>query len=92
MKLEKIIIKNYRGYQGAFEVNFNQFTALIGKNDVGKTTILDALGLFFGEKLCKFDPMDKCVFVGENDDVSIGCVFSDVPNNLINSRLKQNLH
>ncbi|MFN0719982.1 ATP-binding protein [Vibrio cyclitrophicus] len=83
MKLEKIIIKNYRGYQGAFEVNFNQFTALIGKNDVGKTTILDALGLFFGEKLCKFDPMDKCVFVGENDDVSVGCVFSDVPNNLI---------
>ncbi|MFQ2169568.1 AAA family ATPase [Aeromonas veronii] len=47
MRLEKIIIENYRGYHGRIEVSLNDLTAFIGKNDVGKTTILDALGVFF---------------------------------------------
>jgi AAA15 family ATPase/GTPase len=46
MKLEKLIIENFRGYQGRVEITLNDLTALIGKNDVGKTTVLDALGVF----------------------------------------------
>ena len=83
MKLEKLIIENFRGYQRRTEISLDNLTALIGKNDVGKTTVLDSLGVFFGHKLCKYDPSDKCVYSGDNDDVKIGCVFSGVPNNLI---------
>jgi len=83
MKLEKLIIENFRGYQGRIEISFDDLTALIGRNDVGKTTVLDALGVFFGHRLCKYDISDKCVYSAENDDVIIGCVFSDLPENLI---------
>ncbi|MCG9720739.1 ATP-binding protein, partial [Shewanella sp. Isolate7] len=83
MKLEKLILENYRGYQGRTEIVINELTALIGRNDVGKTTVLDALGVFFGHKLCKYDISDKCVYAAENDDVKIGCVFSGVPESLV---------
>jgi energy-coupling factor transporter ATP-binding protein EcfA2 len=83
MKLEKIIIENFRGYQGRTEVSLDDLTALIGRNDVGKTTILDALGVFFGHRLCKYDITDKCVYASEDDDVVIGCVFSDLPVQLV---------
>lgn len=83
MKLEKLIIENFRGYQGRIEISLNDLTALIGRNDVGKTTVLDALGVFFGHKLCKYDISDKCVYSDINDDVTIGCVFSGIPENLV---------
>lgn len=83
MKLEKLIIENFRGYQGRTEIVLDELTALIGRNDVGKTTVLDALGVFLGHKLCKYDVSDKCVYSEDNDDVKIGCVFSGVPENLV---------
>lgn len=81
MKLEKLILKNFRGYHGEHSIDINSLTALVGRNDVGKTTILDALGVFFEHKLCKYDATDKCVDSVENEDVSIGCIFSgaDIP-------------
>lgn len=83
MKLEKLIIENFRGYQGRTEIVLDELTALIGRNDVGKTTVLDALGVFLGHKLCKYDGSDKCVYSEDIDDVKIGCVFSGVPENLV---------
>lgn len=76
MKLEKLILKNFRGYHGEHCIDINSLTALVGRNDVGKTTILDALGVFFEHKLCKYDVTDKCVDSMESDDVAIGCIFS----------------
>ncbi|EOA0095247.1 MULTISPECIES: ATP-binding protein [Enterobacteriaceae] len=81
MKLEKLILKNFRGYHGEHSIDINSLTAIVGRNDVGKTTILDALGVFFDHKLCKYDATDKCVDSTDNDDVAIGCIFSgtDIP-------------
>jgi len=76
MKLENLILKNFRGYHGEHSIDINSLTALVGRNDVGKTTILDALGVFFEHKLCKYDVTDKCVDSMESDDVAIGCIFS----------------
>lgn len=76
MKLEKVILKNFRGYHGEHSIDINSLTALVGRNDVGKTTILDALGVFFEHKLCKYDVTDKCVDSMESDDVAVGCIFS----------------
>jgi len=46
MKLRKVAIKNFRGYSERIEFSVNDITALIGKNDIGKSTILDALDTF----------------------------------------------
>lgn len=47
MILKKLKLKNFRGYTNIvvdFDSNMN---VIIGKNDVGKSTILEALEIFF---------------------------------------------
>lgn len=50
MKLIKVIIENYRAIDSLVEININNFNCIVGKNDVGKSTILKALDLFFNDK------------------------------------------
>lgn len=50
MKIDKIILENFRGYKKRTEISFDDLTVFIGKNDVGKSTILQALDIFFNEK------------------------------------------
>lgn len=83
MKLKTLKIQNFRSYQKEIAVHFNSMTGLIGRNDVGKTSILDALGIFFGHKLCKYEHTDKCVYADENDDVIITCEFEDLPSQIV---------
>ena len=35
MKLEKVILENYRGYTQKIEIPISNITTLIGKNDAG---------------------------------------------------------
>jgi putative ATP-dependent endonuclease of OLD family len=49
MKLKEVIIKNFRGYSHETRIRIDAITALIGKNDVGKSTILEALDIFFNQ-------------------------------------------
>lgn len=83
MKLISLELTNFRGYQNPTKILFDNITALIGKNDIGKTTILDALGVFFNHKLCKFDITDKCVYAEEDADVCITCTFTEHPKNIV---------
>ena len=83
MKLKKLTVINFRAYQGETEISVSDMTGLIGRNDIGKTSILDALGIFFGHKLCKYDSTDKCVYSDEDDDVIITCEFDDLPEEII---------
>lgn len=46
MKLTKLKLKNFRGYREETIINFDDLTAFVGKNDVGKSTILEALDIF----------------------------------------------
>lgn len=46
MKLKKLRLKNFRSYRDE-EFDFNDLNVIIGKNDAGKSTILDALNIFF---------------------------------------------
>lgn len=50
MKLTSVSITNFRGYREPIEIHFNNLTALVGKNEIGKSTIVDALDIFFNEK------------------------------------------
>ena len=59
MKLREIVLKNFRGYYRETRIPVDDLTALIGKNDVGKSTILEALDIFFNQ--IKIDIGDRNV-------------------------------
>ncbi|MGF9715244.1 ATP-binding protein [Paenibacillus naphthalenovorans] len=82
MKLERVIIRNFRSYREEIQIPFDNLTAFIGKNDVGKSTILEALEIFFNNSTVKIDQSDACVY-GTDKKVVIGCVFSDLPTQVI---------
>lgn len=46
MRLVKFRLQNYRGYKDV-TASFDNFTTIVGVNDVGKTTLLEALDVFF---------------------------------------------
>jgi predicted ATP-dependent endonuclease of OLD family len=55
MKLAKLSLTNFRGYQRV-DVEFDEnFNVIIGRNDVGKSTILEALEIFFNNETIKVD-------------------------------------
>lgn len=83
MRLKSIILENFRCYQQQIKIDIDEdLTAIIGRNDVGKSTILEALEIFFNNKTVKIEPDDLCVY-GENDTVLIGCIFDEYPNEII---------
>lgn len=67
MILKKVKLKNFRGYNEA-EIEFSDnITAIIGKNDIGKSTILEALEVFFSDAPQRLlDVTDLCVTAREN--------------------------
>jgi putative ATP-dependent endonuclease of OLD family len=79
MLLKEIILKNFRGYRNEHRIPIDQLTAFVGKNDAGKSTIFDALAIFFEHPLGKIDASDVCVHADCSCEVIIGCVFTDFP-------------
>jgi len=45
MRIEKIILENFRCFYGTVEIPMNDFTIFIGKNDQGKSAILEAINI-----------------------------------------------
>lgn len=82
MFLREVILKNFRGYKNEHRIPIDQLTAFIGKNDAGKSSIFDALAVFFDHPLGKIDASDICVYAGANGELRIGCVFSDFPDSI----------
>lgn len=82
MKLESIRLKNFRGYLTERTIPFSDLTALIGKNDAGKSSIFDALEIFFNNKSIKCEKDDLHIDAN-NTNIEITCVFSDLPDELI---------
>ena len=50
MRLESVSIANFRCYQQEVTVWFNDLTTFIGKNDIGKSSVLEALEIFFNNE------------------------------------------
>ncbi|MDY4426022.1 MAG: ATP-binding protein [Helicobacter sp.] len=71
MKLVKCRIENFRSYENA-EFNFSDLSVIIGKNDVGKSTLFDALDIFFENNKASED--DVNINSSENQ-FSITCFF-----------------
>jgi predicted ATP-dependent endonuclease of OLD family len=65
------------------QVEIDDLCVLVGKNDIGKSTLLEALDIFFNEgkgcvKLDKDDINKKCAEAG-NDCIEIEVEFSELP-------------
>lgn len=76
MKLVSIKLKNFRGYEEETHINFSDLTAFIGKNDAGKSTILEALEIFFNSSLVSCEQDDLNVRALDKQ-TEISCCFSD---------------
>lgn len=81
MRLKSLSIRNFRSYGEQVRIPFDDFTAIIGKNDVGKSTILEALDIFFNSDSIKVDQSDPCVH-SDNQVVEICCIFDCLPDAL----------
>lgn len=82
MRLRKIILENFRGYRRKTEINISDFTSIVGRNDVGKSTVLEALEIFFNCDLIKIDQQDTHV-AERQSPAKVTCVFEDFPTNIV---------
>lgn len=91
MKLKSLKVKNFRAYQAETIIGFDQLTTIIGKNDIGKSTILEALEIFFNNQTVKIDSSDANIRSAIKT-VEITCEFTDYPSELsIDSSSSTNL-
>ena len=89
MKISQVKIKNFRGYKNETVININDLTVFVGKNDVGKSTILAALDIFLNEGKPDQDDINKFT---EDQNIIISVVFDDLPDEVvIDSQNKTNL-
>jgi len=75
MQLTRMIIKNFRCYRDETILEVNNLTAIIGRNDIGKSAILDALDAFFNDSIEAGDLSTTA----DGNAVEITCVFSGMP-------------
>lgn len=91
MKLDKIKLKNFRSYFEETIIDIDDLTVIVGRNDVGKSTILEALEIFFNSKLVKIEKSDLNIHSKDNE-LEITCIFSGLPESLsIDARAKTSL-
>lgn len=81
MRLESVSVKNFRCYEHEVEVKLSDLTTLVGKNDIGKSTLLEALEIFFNSDLISMESTDANIRSGSTD-VQITCTFSELPSKL----------
>jgi predicted ATP-binding protein involved in virulence len=87
MRLIKFRLQNYRGYEDV-TASFEDFTTVVGVNDVGKTTLLEALDVFFGNT--KIDKKDRNIFFPDNPIVMTAW-FDELPKTVVLETVETNL-
>ncbi|MGX5733036.1 ATP-binding protein [Bosea thiooxidans] len=80
MKITKLKLENFRCFKEEICIAFDDITGVVGRNDVGKSTIMDSLAIFFEDS--KPDKDDACLS-GDRKAVRITCEFDDLPDEII---------
>jgi predicted ATP-dependent endonuclease of OLD family len=87
MRIKTIKIKNFRSYKDEVEIEFGDLTAFVGKNDIGKSTVFEALDIFFndGKGVIKLDKDDvnKQALAEGDTEIVISVCFEELPSNII---------
>lgn len=80
MRIIGIKIKNFRCYREEIYFSLSSFTAIIGCNDAGKSSVLDALDIFINNTPIDFGDAS---LDGDKTNVCITVIFSSLPDSLI---------
>ncbi len=80
MKLKSMTVANFRCYKSPLTVTFDDLTTLVGRNDAGKSAVLDALDVFFNDRALDKNDASKG---GVTKAVTVTCVFKELPSELI---------
>lgn len=80
MRLISFEITGFRGYSTMRRIDFDALTTLVGKNDAGKSSLMDSLDLFFGDS--KLEKEDLCVHE-RHEKVVLAAEFLGYPANIV---------
>lgn len=80
MKLKELRVTNFRCYKNEISIKFEDLTALIGRNDAGKSTLMEALDIFFNGTAPDKNDASKG---GATTDIRLVCVFDDLPAEIV---------
>ena len=79
MKLIKTKLRNFRCYQRETEFIIDDLTAIIGKNDIGKSAILEAIDGFFNDTVDQSDLSNTA----DSNAIEITCYFEGIPDEIV---------
>ena len=80
MVLRKLTLENFRGFKNRTVIPIEkEVTVFVGRNDAGKSTILEALNIFFNGGIEQNDASVD----GDASKVCIACSFSDFPEKVV---------
>jgi len=81
MILKTFCIEGFRGYKEKVCIELDNLTTIIGKNDAGKSTILEAMDTFFNNT--KFDAGDYNIELTGTKEIRLTAIFSNLPSEII---------
>ncbi|WP_444903607.1 ATP-binding protein [Microbulbifer sp. CnH-101-E] len=79
MRLIKVKIKNFRCYKDETSFQLDNLTAIIGKNDIGKSAVIEAVDAFFNDTIEANDLSNNA----DNNSIEITCYFEDIPKEVV---------
>ncbi len=83
MRLKELSLKNFRGYRNQTKIPIDPcVTGITGRNDVGKSSILEALDIFLDGGEVSLDKDDFNV-AEPNGVVEISCIFDGLPTEIV---------
>lgn len=80
MKLESLRVRGFRCFEKETELLVGGFTAVLGRNDIGKSALLEALQLFFDDAAPDAGDVNNSI---DDRQVVIICEFGDLPDRLV---------
>ncbi|MGO6946999.1 MULTISPECIES: AAA family ATPase [Rhizobium] len=86
MRLKAVKLSHFRGYRETVAIPIEDaMTGIVGRNDYGKSTILEALAIFFEADGAKADKSDMNCFSAQGgaESFEITCEFDDLPETLV---------
>lgn len=86
MRLKSVKLSHFRGYRSTTLIPIDELmTGFVGRNDYGKSTILEALAIFFESEGVKTDKSDmNCFSLAEGiEQFEIACEFDGLPEALV---------
>lgn len=91
MKLVSFTLENFRGYNEITTINMDDLVVLIGKNDIGKSSILEAMDIFFENRKLDSDDINIKAKT-EKKGIKLTATFTQLPRELdVDAGAKTNL-